>query len=722
MTRTAGAVAAVSLLFLAVPANAYAPPGATQLVSVALNGPADGHSTWLAMSDDGKHVAFSSGARNLVPVDTNPAPDLFVRDLESGKTELISRSSSGEQGLGESSYPSISSDGRVVAFWSKAPNLVPEDINSHGDVFVHDRVSGSTEPVSISSSGSLGDAESTSSAISADGRYVAFSSQATNLVPGDTNGHADVFLRDRLGGTTVLVSAPAGGSAGNGRSTAPAISADGTFVAFASYASNLVPGDTNGLADVFVANTVTGAIERVSLSSDGTQGNATSDQSHDLIPPAISSDGRYVAFSSQASNLVPADTNGRPLGLLVLTNTQAAGRDVFVRDRATGTTERVSVDSDGIEGNSRSWSPALSGDGRLVAFRSNASSLVPGDTNATSDEFLRDRLLGTTERVSVSSAGEQQTGHVGHDHLYPSISADGRMIAFVSSASNLVTESNRYYNVYARDRGEPLGIVGPLAAASTEKGVTVAGRARLAGKILSEVADPGNDGDSNADELGAQITGASISYRPEEEDLLIRWSLSALPRVPAAISDRVEGIGSSPGIVYGARLKSRGVVYEIRALRAAVSGGPPPRLPHMALYRCAPDCVEQAALTGSIGTTGDEISVSVPIGALQLAAGDELQEVRAFTAVGEAAPGGMRTLDEADLAPSVVPPIEVTVGIAQASTAEEDVAFTKVAETQNGAFSATLATNSLPPGTYRLWARSCLGKQCSRARSKTITI
>ena len=228
-------------------------------------------------------------------------------------------------------------------------------------------------------------------------------------------------------GTTKRVSLGPGGVQGNAGSYSPALSAGGRFVAFQSWASNLVPGDTNGRTDVFVHNRRTGRTERVSVGPNGAQGNAGS------ASPALSADGRFVAFGSDATNLVPGDTNGEA--------------DVFVHDRRTGTTERVSVGPGGGQGNGESFSPSLSADGRFVAFQSYATNLVPGDTNNTSDVFVRDRGTGTTERVSVRRDGVHDTS----DTL--TLSADGRFVAFHSEASNLVVgDTNGEVDVFVQDR------------------------------------------------------------------------------------------------------------------------------------------------------------------------------------------------------------------------------------------------------------------------------
>jgi Tol biopolymer transport system component len=232
---------------------------------------------------------------------------------------------------------------------------------------------GITMRVSLPDMGSEADGESRFAAISADGRYVAFQSHAGNMVRGDEKGRTDVFVRDRLAGRTYLVSATPRGEVGNQDSDGrPAISADGRYVAFLSWASNLVPGDTNRNSDIFVHDRQSGQTARVSVSSSGQEGNARS------YNPAISADGRYVAFVSHADNLVARDTNGQD--------------DVFVHDRETGQTTRVSLAWNGAQANSWSDHPSISADGRYVAFHSRASNLVAADTNgAYMDVFVYDR-------------------------------------------------------------------------------------------------------------------------------------------------------------------------------------------------------------------------------------------------------------------------------------------------------------------------------------------
>jgi Ca2+-binding RTX toxin-like protein len=385
-----------------------------------------------SISADGLFVAFESLASNLVPGDTNNTRDIFVRDLLTNTTTRVSVDSAGNQGNSFSLGASISADGRFVAFYSEASNLVPGDTNSNPDIFVRDTLTNTTTRVSVDSAGNQGNSRSNSPSISADGRFVAFYSEASNLVPGDTNENTDIFVRDTLTNTTTRVSVDSAGNQGNFFSFTPSISADGRFVAFYSQASNIVPGDTNNTRDIFVRDTLTNTTTRVSVDSAGNQANSSS------IFPSISADGRFVAFQSFAFNIVPGDTNNI--------------FDIFVRDTLTNTTTRVSVDSAGNQGNGGSDNPSISADGRFVAFSSSAFNLVP-DSYAK-DIFVRDTLTNTTTNVSVDSAGNPAEGD------NPSISADGRFVAFDSSSSNIVPgDTNDYRDIFVVDTNSTPNVI-----------------------------------------------------------------------------------------------------------------------------------------------------------------------------------------------------------------------------------------------------------------------
>jgi Tol biopolymer transport system component len=448
MIRTAIVSASVAAIGLMVMSTAWGAPGTTELISVNSDGYQGSQlSYWPAVSEDGQYVAFQSDAP-LDPPDDNQGSDVFVRDRLNGTTERVSVSSSGQQGNGGSWEPSISGDGRYVAFTSGARNFAPGSDYGGANVFVRDRLTGSTELVSANTSGTTDNSSGGSPAISRDGRYVAFVSGASNLVANDNNGQPDVFVRDRVLGVTERVSVDSSGTEANGYShTMATISGDGSFVAFESDATNLVAGDTNGTRDIFLRTRQAGTTERVSVNSQGTQSDGASRWA------ALSANGRYVLFDSSATNLVASDTN--------------AQYDVFVRDRALGTTELVSLSNEGLQGNEESCCPSgISDNGQLISFLSLASNLVPNDNNfdctdlgATincMDVFVRDRLAGSTILASVSSGGVQANAH----SVFTAMSADGHIVAFSSDASNLVPgDTNGTLDVFARELS-PAGVGG----------------------------------------------------------------------------------------------------------------------------------------------------------------------------------------------------------------------------------------------------------------------
>ncbi len=414
-----------------------APPRAamcenTTLITVGATGKPANEETWdgPAISANGRYVVFASEATNLVVGrDTNRRSDVFIRDRLTGVTARVSVANDGGQANGGSGVVAVSGDGRYVAFESWASNLVAND-GVGKDLFVRDLQTQTTSWI-------LSDETLTASnfALSADGRYLSFRSAAPDIVADDTNGVADVFVLDRQTGTAQRASVGTGGTQATGGSGLGSMSADGRFVAFASGSPDLVPGDTNGYADVFVHDLLTGDTTRVSVASDGSQalrafaGGAS-----------ISADGRYVEFISGAANLVAGDTNGVD--------------DVFVHDRLTGDTTRVSVDSDGhqvhqpstVDWYAGGYSSRLSADGRYVVFQSSDEHLVPGDTNGVVDAFVHDLRTGNTTRVSIATTGQQANAL----SMNSVISADGRSVAFISSADNLVPQATGSQDVFVR--------------------------------------------------------------------------------------------------------------------------------------------------------------------------------------------------------------------------------------------------------------------------------
>ena len=354
----------------------------TRRVSIASDG-TQAKPSWTnqaTISANGRFVAFTSDASNLVADDKNTAPDVFVHDLRSKQTTRVSVASDGSEAIGGDwkGHPSLSADGRYVAFISLAGNLVDGDTNNNEDVFVHDRKTKKTIRVSVASDGTQGNGLCFKQRLSANGRFVAFQSESTNLVKGDTNKQADVFVHDLVTKETTRVSVGSDGSQANNGAWQPDISADGRFVVFWSSASNLVSGDENFTDDVFVHDRKTGKTTMVSVASDGKIGNGSSNR------PTISHDGRYVGFTSWASNLTANDDNNVD--------------DVFVHDRLKGTTKLVSVTLDGTSGTgpftqinvNGSRDAILSPDGHYMAFRSLVTDLVPKDTNDLIDVFFRD--------------------------------------------------------------------------------------------------------------------------------------------------------------------------------------------------------------------------------------------------------------------------------------------------------------------------------------------
>jgi hypothetical protein len=418
------------VLALAPPAHA----AFTERVSVSSTGEqAALGSNESVVSTNGRYVAFVSFASNLVPGDTNGSHDVFLHDRQTDTTERMSVSSTGEEANSGSFTVAISGDGQFVGFSSSATNLVSGDTNNSEDIFLHDRLGGTTERVSLTAAGGESNGHSFGVEVSGDGRFVGFQSGASNLVAGDTNATGDAFRRDRLVGTTERVSLTNTGGEANGGSGMAGISADGRFAAFFSQATNLVAGDLNGIGDLFVRDRQNGTTERVNLSSSGVQAN------DEPLNATLSANGRVAAFDSSASNMVPDDTNG------II--------DIFVRDLDRGLTERVNVGPAGEEANGFSFSPSLNADGRLVAFGSLATNLIPGDSNDVGDVFMRDRETGATARLSVGSSGTEGDGQ----SFVPSLSADGRIASFTSEASNLVSgDTNGTTDVFVRDLTGPL--------------------------------------------------------------------------------------------------------------------------------------------------------------------------------------------------------------------------------------------------------------------------
>ncbi len=378
-------------------------------------------------SADGRFVVFESDATNLVPADGNGLRDVFMRDRLLGTTTRVSEVPGGGDASGESRYPSISEDGRWIAFSSDAPDLVVDDTNAAQDVFVFDRNTGQISRVSMGWDGSEGNGNSRTPSISGDGRYVAFRSNATNMVSGPMDSSKFIYVRDLQTGDNELVSVTWDGVEENGGSWNPHISANGRHVAFISNSTNLVSFDENGVNDAFLRDLDFGVTTMIGVNIDGEDGNGNTGGF------GISAYGRYAGIFSNASDLLPP---GEDIN---------AVQDAFVRDFDLGVTERVSVNSSGDQGNANSWSATLDGTGRYAAFHSDASNLVDGDDNAFTDIFGRDRASGITTLLTITAAGIQSDGISDN----PTLSGDGCFVIFRSVATNLVPDdTNGFQDVF----------------------------------------------------------------------------------------------------------------------------------------------------------------------------------------------------------------------------------------------------------------------------------
>jgi Tol biopolymer transport system component len=465
---------------LAAAAGALALPAAAarddlDLVSRATSGaPADGASAAPSLSADGRYVAFASDADNLASPQLSGTTDVFLRDLQAGTTALVSRAGPPADGI--SFEPSISADGNRVAFTSEATNLSGDD-GELSDVFVRDLRAGTTELASRPDGPAAAGADDVSNApaISADGRRVAFVSDADDLAPGAVVGVTSVYVRDLELDTTALVSRAPDGSGAGGNSSAPAISADGTRVAFLSSAENLSTEDAPGTQDVYVRDLDAGTTTLASRTSGATGAAATG-----LSQAAsISGDGSRVAFATASPNLSDEDADGVT--------------DVFVRDLEAQTTTLASRASgaSGAAGDAGAFDPVLSADGLSVAFRSGATTLSGEDADPVIDVFVRDLGAGTTTLVSRAAGPTGAAAAAASGE--PAVSGSGRYVAFSSGADNLSTaDLDAVVNVFRRDvRGAPGPQAAPPAAAPAVSASPIAARrrprARCAGRLATIV-------------------------------------------------------------------------------------------------------------------------------------------------------------------------------------------------------------------------------------------
>jgi len=426
--RTTLAMFSTLIILAMLAAPVLAAQGDTIRVSLSSTGTeANLNSDHPRISSDGDYVVFSSNASNLIAGDTNESSDIFRRRVSTGETQIASLRYNGLPSDGANYSPDISSNGRYIVYESSSTNMVTGDSNGVSDIFRRDMNTGSVQVVSIYYGGEgPSNAESSYPAISSDGNRIAFESDATNLVEGDTNSIQDIFMRDLLEDTTIRVSVDNDGTQANGNSFNADISDDGDSVVFESDATNLVDSDTNGVTDVFIHSGIT--TYRVSVDGNGNQVNGASYNAR------ISSDGRYVVFASEATNLVSGDINGVA--------------DIFVYDTQEGTTTRVSVSSEADEANGPSGYPDVSSDGRYIVFQSDATNLVHNDTNTRRDIFMHDMTTGMTTRVNMGANGVEGGGI----STGGSVSSNGTYVAFNSISSNLVAnDTNGRYDIFRNE-------------------------------------------------------------------------------------------------------------------------------------------------------------------------------------------------------------------------------------------------------------------------------
>jgi hypothetical protein len=618
---TAGTLLASGLVSSA--AGATAPrPGVTELVSVSSSGTQGNDVSGvgqapIAITPDGRRVAFVSAASNLVPDDINQQQDVFVRDRLTGKTVMASVPSPGTVAkiFGTTTsfpcpaqYPAISANGRYVAF-STCRALDGKAPDSGTDVWVHDFVTGVTTRVSVTYDGSVLLGGASMPSISDDGRYIAFESTATNLVhdlcPGDTvshelctllGAHSEVYVRDMVRKTTTLASLSTSGSVGDGDAYNPAISPDGHMVVFTSNASTLVSNDHNTCisegptcADVYVRDLRKSTTQLVSVGLDGQAPMAIpgfGDGADFGEQASVSADDRYIAFQSGESDLVPATAS--PLSAI------AAGASAYyVRDLKLQRTVRVSVTSSGEPLPISRGTAMIDRTGRYVTFDA-VEACGSGATTTSFSVAVHDLVTGATRLLDrVDANGAEMPCTIGFTSSSPVIASGGRYVAFGSDAANLVHhDTNKRFDVFVRDEGAALGIGRIVASA----------RAAAA-----------------ASSVGTRLSAATVVYRPSLHDIFVRLDVTGMQ--PLAVID--------PSLGYAVDLRSGGASYRLSATAAGGSAS-------FRLWRSTPSGWQHIAdVNGGYGTTGQQVVAAIPLSALGAHSAGDVTAIDARTTTGD---------------------------------------------------------------------------------------
>jgi Tol biopolymer transport system component len=671
-----------ALLAVAQPAAGYDRPGTTATVPQTEAGVAKQCCVYgSAISGDGSRVAFQS-ANGDIAGGVPGSFDTYVRDFATGVTQRVSVASDGTLPIGSRQYPNIlsditnldmSADGRYVAFTNNAANLVPGDTNGTWDVFVHDMVTGTTERVSVETGGGQMESGGISPNISADGRYVAFSSDG-------------LFVHDRVTGVTERVDVSSSGQPANFYGYGPSVSDDGRWVAFQSSASNLVTDPTEAIyaagSAIYLRDRTTGTTTRVTGPAEDTKANGYS------WMPDISGDGRYIAFYSAATDLIPQDTN--------------RADDVFVFDRVTGATRRASVASDGTQASpaGSSHAVAISRDGRFVSFTSTAVNLVPGDVNAVADVFVHDLLLGTTERVS-SPVGAAD---------FSAISDDGAAVAYETSGSAI-------QSVQRRLRGAPISLAS-VTASRTGSRIDVSGTAAFAGAVVSAADDPAAPAPTLS-APGADIARVELAVRTEADDLRVRI---VTPDLPSAQVSGLPGrfacfeAGCPPSITTGPYVGYRvdftvaGIAHRLVVDEAGAT-----------LLTCTVACAPVGAVTAQVGGTGKEVVVAVPLSLIGGAAGQSLTGISAASTLLGSVTGTSQDLDTATLPDGTLAAPKVQLAVVPTGVPPTSADYARAAAPTAGAFTASL-TAPADAGDVDVWLRPCLGSTCGPAVSRSMRV